>query len=86
MKGEEEVQDDAEHTYSFSTEFPEEAVNTFNTSEPEQEIDYDFWTPEDKMHTSISLYDTLHNKRMNLLFLPEKDHMCIVDGGADSWS
>jgi hypothetical protein len=76
VKGKEEVQDDVEHTYGFCTEFLEEAVHTFNVFGPEQEIDYDFWASE----------DNVHNKRMNLLFLSEKDHMRIVDGGADSCS
>ena len=41
-------------------------------------------TTEPNIHASISIYNTLHNKCMNLLFLPEKYHISILDGGADT--
>jgi hypothetical protein len=83
-KGEEEVQDDADQSYGFVDEFLEEALNTFNTYEAQQETDYEFWTSEYNVNTSISINNTLYNRCMNLLFLPENHHINILDGGADT--
>jgi hypothetical protein len=52
--------------------------------ESQQETDYDYWTSEHNIHTSISINNTLYNKCMNLLFLPEKYHISILDAGADT--
>jgi hypothetical protein len=60
------------------------AVNTSNIYESQQETDYDYWTSEHSIHTSISMNNTLYNKCMNLLFLPEKYHISILDDGADT--
>jgi hypothetical protein len=70
MKGEEELQDGTEQ--DFIDEFLEEAVNTSNIYELQQETDYDYWTSEHNIHTSISISNTRYNKCINLLFLPEK--------------
>jgi hypothetical protein len=72
MKGEEELQDGTEQDYGFIDEFLEEAVNTSNIYESQQETDYDYWTSEHNIHTSISINNTRYNKCINLLFLPEK--------------
>ena len=84
VKGEEEVQDGTEQDYGFIDEFLEEAINTSNIYESQQETDYDFWTSEHNVHASISINNTLYNKCMNLLFLPENYHISILDGGADT--
>jgi hypothetical protein len=84
VKGEEELQDGSEQDYGFIDEFLEEAVNTSNIYESQQETDYDYWTSERSIHTSISINNNLYNKCMNLLFLPEKYHVSILDGGADT--
>jgi hypothetical protein len=83
VKGEEELQDGTEQDYGFIDEFLEEAVNTSNIYESQQD-DYAYWTSEHNIHTSISINNTLYNKCMNLLFLPEKYHISILDGGADT--
>ena len=83
VKGEEELQDGTEQDYGFIDEFREEAVNTSNIYESQQD-DYDYWTSEHNIHTTISINNTLNNKCMNLLFLPEKYHIIILDGGADT--
>jgi hypothetical protein len=84
VKGEEELQDGSEQDYGFIDEFLEEAVNISNIYESQQETDYDYWTSEHTIHTSISINNTLYNKCMNLLFLPEKYHISILDGCADT--
>jgi hypothetical protein len=80
----EEVQDDTDHNYGFVDEFLEEALNTSNIYEAQQDTDYDFWISDHNVHTSISMNNTLYNKCMNLLFLPENHHISILDGGADT--
>jgi hypothetical protein len=59
-------------------------LNASNIYEAEQETDYDYWNSEHNVHTSISINNTLYNKCMNLLFLPERYHVSILDGGADT--
>jgi hypothetical protein len=75
VNGEEELQDCTEQDYGFIDEFLEEAVNTSNIYESHKETDYDYWTSEHNIHTSISINITLYNECMNLLFLPEKYHI-----------
>jgi hypothetical protein len=58
VKGEEEVQDDADHKYEFVDEFLEEALNTSNMYKAQQDTDYDFWTSDHNVHTSISINNT----------------------------
>ena len=64
--------------------FLEEAVKISSIYESGQEVEDDFWTAEHNIHASISVNNTLHNKCMNLLFLPEKYHISILDGGVDT--
>jgi hypothetical protein len=71
VKGEEELQDGSGQDYGFIDEFLEEAVNTSKIDESQQETDYDYWTSEHNIHTSVSINNTLYNKCMHLLFLPE---------------
>jgi hypothetical protein len=82
VKGEEELQDGKDQDYGFIDEFLEDTVNTSNIYESQQETDFDYWTSEQNIHTSISINNTLYNKCMNRLFLPEKYHLSILDGGA----
>ena len=83
VRGEEAVREDSDQAYSFVDEFLEEAVRSSSIYESGQEVDDDLWTTEHNIHASISVNNTLHNKCMNLLFLPEKYHISILDGGAD---
>jgi hypothetical protein len=84
LKGEEDVQNHADQNYTFIDEFLEVSVKNSNLYESDRETGYDFWTSEHNIHASISINNTLHNKCMNLLFLPERHHISISDGGADT--
>jgi hypothetical protein len=64
MKEEETVQDGTEQDHG--------SVNTSNIYESQQETDYDFWTSEHKVHTSINKNHEWDRKYMGLLFLFEK--------------
>jgi hypothetical protein len=70
-KGEEEVQDEADHGYGLVDDFHEEALNTSNIYESQQGTDYDLWFLDHNVHTSIRIKNTLHKKCMNLLFPSE---------------
>jgi hypothetical protein len=51
--------------------------------ESDQETGYNMWSSEHNMNASISISNTLHNKCMSLLFLPERHHISILDGVVD---
>jgi hypothetical protein len=70
-------------TYDFVDEFLEDASKS---SEPCEELDTDY-DPRNSKHniyTSIIMISILRNKCMSLLFLPEKHHVSLLDGGADT--
>jgi hypothetical protein len=73
LKGEEDVQHDADQNYTFIDEFLKEVVENSNLYESNQETGYDFWTSEHNIHASISINNTLHYKCMSLLFFCQKD-------------
>ena len=85
-KGEEEIQEDTDqnHNYNFIDEFLEEAVKNSSLYESDQEAEYDVWSIEHNIHACISINNTLLHKCMNLPFLPERYHISILDGGADT--
>jgi hypothetical protein len=85
-KGEKEILNETVHdqNYIFIDEFMEEAVKNSNLYECNQEEEYDLWYSEHNMHASIRISSNLFNKGMNLLFLPERYHTSILDGGADT--
>jgi hypothetical protein len=59
VKVEGELQDGTEQDYGFIDEFLEEAVNTCNLHETQQKTDYDYWTSEHNVHTSINIINIL---------------------------
>jgi hypothetical protein len=82
VKGEDDIQDH-QRTSEFVDEFPEDAIKSSNLDE-EQDTGYDPWNSEHYVYTSLSINNTLHNKCMSLLFPPEKHHISVLDGGADT--
>ena len=83
VKGEDDTQVQATNTNDFIDEFLEDAIKSSNLYE-EQDDDYEAWNSEHNVYTSISINNTLHNKCMSLLFLPENHHISILDGDADT--
>jgi hypothetical protein len=82
VKGEDDIQDQPP-TYGFIDEFFEDAIKSSNFYE-DTDTDYDPCNPEHNIYTSISMNSTLHYQCMSLLFLPEKHHINILDGGVDT--
>jgi hypothetical protein len=83
VKGEDEIQDQTASSYGFIDEFLEDAIKSSNLHD-EQGTDYEMWNSDRNVYTSLSINNTLYVKGMNLLFLPEKLHVSILDGGADT--
>jgi hypothetical protein len=46
--------------------------------------DYQYWSSNQNAHALLSISNSLHNKCMNLHHLPERYHISILDGGADT--
>jgi phosphoserine aminotransferase len=51
--------------------------------EADKDVDYEYWSSNHHAHVTFSIRNSLHNKCMNLLHLPEKYHISILDGGAN---
>jgi hypothetical protein len=52
--------------------------------EADEDVDYEYWSSIHNALTTRSISNSLHNKCMNLLHPPEKYHISILDGGADT--
>jgi phosphoserine aminotransferase len=52
--------------------------------EADQDVDYEYWSSNHNLHATLSINNSLHNKCMNLLHLPEKYYISILVGGADT--
>jgi hypothetical protein len=50
----------------------------------DEDLDYEYWSSNHNVHAALSISNSLHNKCMNLLHPPEKYHISILDGGADT--
>jgi hypothetical protein len=49
------------------------------------EVDYEYWLSNHYAHATLSISNSIHNKFMNLLHIPEKCHIKILDGGTDAY-
>jgi phosphoserine aminotransferase len=52
--------------------------------ETDEDLDYEYWSSNHNAHATLSISNPLHDQCMNLLHLPEKYHISILDGGADT--
>jgi hypothetical protein len=83
-KGEDVIKENTDQTYAFVDEFLEEAMKSSSLHEEDEDVDYEYWSSNHNAHATLSISNSLHNKCMNLLHLPEKYHISILDGGADT--
>jgi hypothetical protein len=83
-KGDDVIKDNPDKTYAFVDEFLEEAMKNSSIYEADQDVGYEYWSSNHNAHATLSISNSLHNKCMNLLHLPEKYHISILDGGADT--
>jgi hypothetical protein len=83
-KGEDVIKDNTDQTYAFVDEFLEEAIKSSSLYEADENVDHEYWSSNHNAHAILNISNSLHNKCMNLLDLPEKYHIIILDGGADT--
>jgi phosphoserine aminotransferase len=83
-KWEDVIKDITDKTYDFVDEFHEEAMKNSSLYEAYEDVDYEYWSSNHNAHATISISNSHHNKCMNLLYLPDKYHIIILDGGADT--
>jgi hypothetical protein len=84
VAGEEKIKGNIEQTYAFVDEFLEEAIKCLSIIETDEDVDYEYWSSTHNAHVTLSISNSVLNKCMNLLHLPEKYHIIILDGGADT--
>jgi hypothetical protein len=84
VKGEDIIKENTDQTYAFVDEFLEETMKRSSIFETDEDVDYEYWSSNHNAHATLSISNSIHNKSMNLLHLPEKYHISILDGGADT--
>ena len=65
-------------------EFLEDAIRRSSIHESEEDVEYEYWSSDHNALTTLNISNSLHNKCRSLLLLPEKYHISILDGGADT--
>jgi phosphoserine aminotransferase len=83
-KGEDVIKENTDQTYGFVDEFLEELIKNSSIYETDEDLDYEYWSSNHNAHATLSISNSLHNKCMNLLNLPDKYHISILDGGTDT--
>jgi hypothetical protein len=83
-KGEDVIKDDTDQTYDFVDEFIEESMKSSSVYEADEDVDSEYWSSNHNADATLSISNFLHKKCMNLLHLPEKYHISILDDGADT--
>jgi hypothetical protein len=82
-RGEDVIKENTDQNYAFVDEFLEEEMKNSSIYEADQYIDYEYWSANHNAHATLSMSNSLQKKCMNLLHLPEKYHISILDGGTD---
>jgi hypothetical protein len=83
-KGEDVIKENTDETCGFVDEFLEEAIKSSSIYEADEDVDKEYWPSNHIAHATLSISNSLHNKCMNILHLPEKYHISILDVGADT--
>jgi phosphoserine aminotransferase len=52
--------------------------------ETDQDLDHEYWSSNHNAHATLSISNSIHNTSMNILHLPDKYHVSILDGVADT--
>jgi hypothetical protein len=78
------IKENTDQTYGFVDEFLEEAMKSSSIYEADEDVDYEYWSSNHNAHATPRIRNFLHNIFMNLFHLPEKYHIRILDGDADT--
>jgi hypothetical protein len=73
--GEDVIKENKDQTYACVDEFLEEAMKSSSLYEADKDVDYEYWSSKHNAHATLSISNSLHNKCMNRLHLPEKYHI-----------
>jgi hypothetical protein len=83
-KGQDVIKENTDQTYAFVDEFLEKSMKSSSLYEADEDLDYEYWSSNHNFHATLSISNSLHSKCMNILHLPEKYHISILDDGADT--
>jgi phosphoserine aminotransferase len=75
------VKKNTDQNYAFVDEVLGEPMKSSIIHEADDDVDYECWSSNHNAHATLSISNSLHNKCMNLLHLPDKYHISILDGG-----
>jgi hypothetical protein len=78
------IKENTDQTNCFVDKFLEEALKNLTIHEADEDIDHEYWSSNHSAHATLSISKSLQNKCMNLLHLPEKYHISILDISADT--
>jgi hypothetical protein len=81
---EDTIKEYTDQSFAFVDEFLEEEMKSSSLYEADEDIDFVYWSSNHNAHATLSISNSLHKKCMNLLHLPEKYDISILDGGADT--
>jgi hypothetical protein len=79
-KGENIIKNNTDQTYTFVDEFLEESMKSSCLYEADEDVDYEYWSSNHNTHATLSISNSLHDKCSNLLHLPDRFHISILDG------
>jgi phosphoserine aminotransferase len=78
------IKDNIDQTYVYVDEFLEEAMKSSSVHETNKDFDNEYWSSNHDNHALLSIRNSLRKIFMNLLHLPDKFHISMLDGGADT--
>jgi hypothetical protein len=70
---------------SFDYERLEESIRGSSMHKTNEDLDYEYWSSDHNAHATLSKSNSIHDKCINQLYLPEKYHITILDSGADNF-
>jgi hypothetical protein len=83
-KGDNVIKENTDWTNVFVDDIFEETMKSSSIYETDEDVDYEYWSSNHNAHATLSISNSLHNEYMNLLHLPEKYHISILNGCADT--
>jgi hypothetical protein len=83
-KREKVINNDSDQAHGFSDEFLEESMKSSSVYVTDEDAEYKNCSSNLNAHEALSISNSLHSKCMNLFHLPEKYHIIILDGNADT--
>jgi hypothetical protein len=83
-KGEDVIKENTYQTHAFADEFLEEAMKHSSLYETDEDLDYEYWSSNHNAYATLSISNSLQKNCMNMIYVPRKYLISILDGGADT--